>query len=130
MRDLYIAGVGVHLPEIVEAATIAQNGWASASEMERYGITGCAVAGDVPAPELALRAARQAVRRAGVEPTDIDTVLYASTWHQGPDGWNPHSYIQRHLTGGDCLAVEIRQGCNGALSALELAAARISAGPA
>ncbi|TWJ21092.1 hypothetical protein [Micromonospora endolithica] len=82
-----------------------------------------AVAGDVPAPELAPRAARQAVERAAHDPHDVGLLLYVDAWHQGPDGWQPQYYLQRHLVGGDPVAIEVRQGCNGMLGALQLGAA-------
>jgi 3-oxoacyl-[acyl-carrier-protein] synthase-3 len=78
---------------------------------------------------MALCAAEQAVERWGGKATELNLLLYASSWHQGPEGWLPHSYLQRHLVGGDVLAVEIRQGCNGMFSALELAASYLAAVP-
>ncbi|WP_030769002.1 MULTISPECIES: ketoacyl-ACP synthase III family protein [unclassified Streptomyces] len=126
--NVYIAGVGVHLPAAVGATTAVDEGAYSAEEIERYGLTAVTVAGDVPAPEMALSAARQALARSGLPPADIDTLLYVSVWHQGPEGWCPQSYLQRHLLGGDCLAAEIRQGCNGVFGALELASARLESG--
>jgi 3-oxoacyl-[acyl-carrier-protein] synthase-3/clorobiocin biosynthesis protein CloN2 len=78
---------------------------------------------------MALRAAQAAVKRAGQTPEELDLLLYASTWHQGPDGWLPHSYLQRHLVGGGVRAVEIRQGCNGLFMAFELAGAYLTAVP-
>ncbi|WP_460344746.1 ketoacyl-ACP synthase III family protein [Actinoallomurus acanthiterrae] len=95
--------------------------------MELHELAGAAVAGDVPAPEMALRAARSALTRGGHDPADLDLLLYADTWHQGPDGWPPHAHLQRHLTGGDVFAVEVRQGCNGMFTALELAASYLRA---
>jgi 3-oxoacyl-[acyl-carrier-protein] synthase III len=86
------------------------------------------VAGDVPAPEMALRAARNALERCGQPPHELDLLLYADSWHQGPDGWQPQYYLQHHLVGGDVLAVEIRHGCNGMFSAMELAAGYLLAG--
>jgi 3-oxoacyl-[acyl-carrier-protein] synthase III len=126
--DVYVAGVGTVVPEVVSAETAVAEGRYTTEEIERYGLTGAAVAGDRPAPEMALSAARQALERSGLTPREIDTLLYVSVWHQGPDGWCPQAYLQRHLLGGDCLAAEIRQGCNGVFGALELAAARLRAG--
>ncbi|MGI5455117.1 ketoacyl-ACP synthase III family protein [Streptomyces sp. CA-249302] len=126
--DVYVAGVGGFLPEVVSADTAVAEGRYSTEEIERYGLTGAAVAGELPAPDMALAAARQALERSGLTAEEIDTLLYVTVWHQGPDGWCPQAYLQRHLLGGDCLAAEIRQGCNGVFGALELAAARLLAG--
>jgi 3-oxoacyl-[acyl-carrier-protein] synthase III len=98
-------------------------------DAEVHELGGAAVAGDLPAPEIALSAAEQAVDRWGEPATELDLLLYASTFHQGPDGWLAYYYLQRHLVGGDALALEIRQGCNGMLSALELAASYLAADP-
>lgn len=126
--DTYVAGIGTYLPEIVSAETAVAEGRYSTEEIARYGLTGAAVAGDLPAPQMALTAARQALGRSGLTAEEIDTLLYVTVWHQGPDGWCPQAYLQRHLLGGDCLAAELRQGCNGVFGALELAAARLQVG--
>jgi 3-oxoacyl-[acyl-carrier-protein] synthase-3 len=77
---------------------------------------------------MALHAATEACKRCGQRPDDIDVLLYADSWHQGPAGWHPQYYLQRHLVGGDALSVEIRHGCNGMFSALELASCQLLAG--
>jgi 3-oxoacyl-[acyl-carrier-protein] synthase III len=125
--DTYISGVGAFLPRTVSVEKAVAKGWYPAEEVELHHLAGAAVAGDTPAPEMALHAAQSALKRGGRAPTDLDLLLYASTWHQGPDGWPPHSYLQRHLVGGDVLATEIRQGCNGMFIALELAASYLAA---
>ncbi|MEV0804802.1 ketoacyl-ACP synthase III family protein [Micromonospora sp. NPDC050200] len=120
--DISISGIGVFLPEVVSVEHAVEQGWYSADEVELHELAGAAVAGELPAPEMALRAAQDALKRAGQRPEDVDLLLYADSWHQGPDGWQPQYYLQRHLLGGDLLAVEVRHGCNGMFSALQLAA--------
>ncbi|MGC5015055.1 ketoacyl-ACP synthase III family protein [Streptosporangium sp. DT93] len=128
--DTYISGVGAFVPRtVVSVEKAVAKGWYPAEDAELHNLAGAVVAGDVPAPEMALHAARSAVKRSGRAPADLDLLLYASTWHQGPDGWPPHSYLQRRLVGGDVLATEIRQGCNGMFIALELAAGYLDAAP-
>ncbi len=130
LADTYIGGVGAFLPRtVVSVEKAVAKGWYPAEEAELHNLAGAVVAGDVPAPEMALHAARSAIKRSGRAPADLDLLLYASTWHQGPDGWPPHSYLQRHLVGGDVLATEVRQGCNGMFIALELAAGHLDAAP-
>ncbi|WP_378789760.1 ketoacyl-ACP synthase III family protein [Nonomuraea fastidiosa] len=129
--DTYIAGVGAFVPRtVVSVEKAVAKGWYPAEEADLHQLAGAAVAGDLPAPEMALHAARSALKRSGRAPGDLGLLLYASTWHQGPDGWPPHSYLQRHLVGGDALATEIRQGCNGMFIAMELAAGHLKAGRA
>jgi 3-oxoacyl-[acyl-carrier-protein] synthase III len=127
--DIFIGGIGVHIPPTVTVEWAVRRGLYTREQAELHELGGVAIAGDMPAPEMALNAAEQAVERWGGEPTELDLLLYASSWHQGPEGWLAHSYLQRHLVGGGVLAVEIRQGCNGIFSALELAASYLAAVP-
>jgi 3-oxoacyl-[acyl-carrier-protein] synthase-3 len=122
-EGLYLNSIGVHLPPVVTVRTAVERGWYPADEEEYFRLTGAAVAGEVPAPELALRAARQAFERSpGTTPQDLDLMLYADVWHQGPEGWQPQYHLQRHLIPPDVLAVEVRHGCCGFFSALQLSA--------
>lgn len=129
LRDTFIKGIGVYLPERETAQSAIAQGRYDAEELELHGITAVAVAGETPAPEMAHRAARQALERCGHAPADLDLLLYTSTWHQGPEGWLPHSHLQRHLVGDDVPATEIRQGCNGMFSAMELSSSHLRAEP-
>jgi len=127
--EVFIAGLGVCLPETVSVDWAVAHGRYSAEEVELHELGGAAVAGETPAPELALQAAQEAVKRSGIPATEVDLLLYADSWHQGPDGWQPQYYLQRHLIGGEALAVETKHGCNGMFSALELAASYLRADP-
>ncbi len=121
VRDIFVNGIGVFLPEIESVESAVEQGLYPAEEVASQGFTGAAVAGDMPAPEMALRAAQDALKHGGVSPGELALLLYAGVWHQGPDGWGPQHYLQRHLVGDDLLAVEIRHGCNGMFSGIELA---------
>jgi 3-oxoacyl-[acyl-carrier-protein] synthase III len=126
--DVFISGIGVFLPETVSVEQAVAAGWYSETEIELHELAGACVAGQVSAPEMALCAARQALDRSGRPADALGLLLYADSWHQGPDGWQPQYYLQRHLVGGDLLAVEVRHGCNGMFSALELAAGYLRTG--
>lgn len=127
--EIFIRGLGAFVPPTVQVREAVAKGLYPQEEAEAHDLGGAAVAGPIPAPELALRAAQEAVKRAGESATEVDLLLYAATWHQGPDGWLPHSYLQRHLVGGAPLSIEVRQGCNGLLGALELGASYLLARP-
>lgn len=127
---IYIKAIGTYVPPSVGVEEAVADGRYPALEVELHELAGVAVAGETPAPEMALQAAQQAFTRAGHQPHDVGLLLYADSWHQGPDGWQPQYYLQRHLVGGDALAVEIRQGCNGMLGGLQLAAAHLRGGSA
>jgi 3-oxoacyl-[acyl-carrier-protein] synthase-3 len=128
--DIYLKAIGTYVPEPTSVEHAVAAGWYPADEVELHELAGVAIAGDVPAPEMALRAAQEAFKRCGHPPGELELLLYADSWHQGPDGWQPQYYLQDRLVGGDALAVEVRQGCNGMLSGLELAAAFLRGTPA
>jgi clorobiocin biosynthesis protein CloN2 len=130
VRDIFLSGIGMYLPGTIESvdSAVAQ-GLFPADEVQARGLSGAMVAGDTPPPEMALRAARDALKNGGVSPGDLAALLYTGVWHQGPDGWGPQYYLQRHLVGDDLLAVEVRHGCNGTFSAIELAIGVLRAEP-
>jgi 3-oxoacyl-[acyl-carrier-protein] synthase-3/clorobiocin biosynthesis protein CloN2 len=127
--DTYITGLGSCVPATVAVADAVADGRYPAEDAALHGLTAVAVAGDVPAPELGLRAARAALERAGQDAELVSLLLYATSWHQGPDGWPPQHHLQRQLGLDRALAMELRHGCNGMFSAFELAASHLAAGP-
>ncbi|GGW54679.1 hypothetical protein GCM10010503_34520 [Streptomyces lucensis JCM 4490] len=127
--DIFIKATGRFLPETVSVEWAVEQGHYPARDAELHELGGVAVAGDTPAPDMALWAAQEALKRCGHRPEDLDLLLYVNSWHQGPDGWQPQYYLQRLLVGGDVLSVNVQHGCNGMFSAMELAAAHLQAGP-
>jgi clorobiocin biosynthesis protein CloN2 len=127
VRDIFMSGIGVFLPETRSVEDAIERGLVSADAMESLGFTSVAVAGDRPAPEMALNAARDALKDGGVSPDDVALLLYADVWQQGPMAWQPQFYLQRHLVGDGPLALEITHGCVGMLSGMELASAYLRA---
>src|SRR5271154_4443362 len=128
----YLRSVGVYLPAVVGLCTAIAQGRYPADEAEYLRLGGAAVAAAIPAPELALRAARQAFERApGLSPSALDLMLAVLTCEHGdPAGWQPGRYLQQHLTGAGVPAIELRLGCCGMFSALEMAAGHLQAAPA
>nr|MDT0661777.1 ketoacyl-ACP synthase III family protein [Micromonospora sp. DSM 115978] len=127
--EIYIGGVASVVPPLVSVHSAIEQGLCPPDKAELHELGGAAVAGDRPAPELALAAAQDALKRYGASGDNLGLLLYVDVWHQGPDGWLPHYYVQRHLTGGDVLALEVRQGCNGMFNALELATGYLRGDP-
>ena len=130
LNDVYLDGIGAYLPEVVPVDWAIGHGLVDPADAAESQLLGAAVAGDLPAPEMALSAARQALARSHHEPQDVGTLLYVEAYHSGPEGWLSHSWLQRHLLGGDLFAATVNQGCNGMFGALQLAADRLTAEPA
>lgn len=127
--DIRIAGLGTYIPEIVDARKAVALGLYDADDYEFYGWTGAAVADDMPAPDMAIAAARQAMERSALHPHDIDLHIHACGHEQGPEGWSPQHYILRHLTDRDVPSFRIWQACSGLIGSLELAACYLKAVP-
>lgn len=127
--NVYVAGLGAHLPEQVETAEEAvAAGRYDAEEAQANGIRAVRVAGpDEPGPVMAAAAGRQAVARAGLPADRYGMVLHACVGHQGQDFWTPVNYVQNEAVGGTGLTLEVRQGSNGGLAAVELAASHLAA---
>jgi clorobiocin biosynthesis protein CloN2 len=121
-HDIWLIGIGVHVPpaQAISLADAARDG-AGQGHGGADRVAQVAVAGDMSAPDMALHAARRAFASGIARPGDVSLLMYADVWHQGPDGWGPHSYLQRHLGLEHALAVELRAGCTGVFSAVELA---------
>ncbi|UQI48869.1 3-oxoacyl-ACP synthase [Streptomyces sp. HU2014] len=82
---------------------------------------------DVPAPDMAVEAARTALAAAGVAAGDVDMVCHAWMYYQGHDLWSPAHYIAARLGAHDALPVGVQQVCNGGSAAVELTAAWLAA---
>lgn len=126
---IHLAGLGTHIPEVVSARTAVDLGLYDEDDYHWYGWTGAAVAGDTPAPDMAVAAARQALARSGLHPHDLDLHIHACGHEQGPEGWSPQHYILRHLTDRDIPSFRVWQACSGLIGSLELAACYLQAAP-
>ncbi|WP_406728599.1 ketoacyl-ACP synthase III family protein [Streptomyces sp. GD-15H] len=129
LDDVYIAGLATHLPERFSVERAVELGLYDADDAAQGNWVSVAVAGDTPAPDLAVRAGRVALERSRLDASDIDLMVHTDTHHQGPDAWSPQHYVLRHTLGTDVPALELRQGCNGMLAAIETAANHLHADP-
>jgi 3-oxoacyl-[acyl-carrier-protein] synthase-3 len=79
--------------------------------------------------ELASRAGAEALRRAGIDPTDLDLVLVATFT---PDDLQPHAapLVAERVGAARAGAVDVGAACSGFLYGLSLAAAQVEAGRA
>ncbi len=132
LDGLYIAGTGSWLPPPVSVAAAIADGQYDAAEQSENDYAAITVAGDQDAPpDMAIRAARQALAQSGVGSQDVALVLHASLWYQGIDFWPAASYIHRHVLdhGRQAPAMDVHQMSNGSMAALELAASYLAADP-
>jgi 3-oxoacyl-[acyl-carrier-protein] synthase III len=77
--------------------------------------------------ELATKASREAIQRAGIDAKDIDLIIYATL---SPDFNFPGTavFVQRQLGLRDIACLDIRQQCTGFIYGLSIADAYIRAG--
>lgn len=122
MQNMYIASAGMYLPPRLTLDEAISLGQADESDRAELTVTAVRVAGTTPAADLAVRAAQEAVDRAGALAGAVDAFFYVTGWHQGPDGWSPQYYVLRNALGRNIPAFEVRQGCNGFIAAMDLAA--------
>jgi 3-oxoacyl-[acyl-carrier-protein] synthase III len=126
--EVYLTATGVGLPPRRPVADAVAAGEVGAGPARASGLQSVTCAVDESAPEMAVRAARQALRRSpAVEP---DLVVHACNHHQGQDMWPVASYVLREAVGPGpraCSALEVRQMSNGGLAALDLAARSVTA---
>ena len=127
VTNVYLSGLGVLQPPVADAGHAARRGEYSPAAYLENRLTGACIAGDISPPEMAVRAARQALSRAAADPARIGMVLHATIRDQGPEGWLPATYIQREIAGTPAPAFEIRLGCNGVFAAMEVAAGHLAA---
>ncbi|MFI1420098.1 ketoacyl-ACP synthase III family protein [Streptomyces sp. NPDC020731] len=126
VEDIHLSGVGCYVPELVPTELAVKEGRLDAGVREASGIESVAVEDTVPAPDMAIRAARTALARSGQEPDDFAALLHSSAYHQGPDGWSAPHYVLLNTLNRPIPAMEIRQGCLGMVAGLEAAACRLS----
>jgi 3-oxoacyl-[acyl-carrier-protein] synthase-3 len=127
VTDVYLSGLGVFQPPGVDAGEAARRGEYDPGAYLENRFTSLCIAGDISPPEMAVRAARQALSRAAADPAQIGMVLHATVFFQGPEMWHSPAYIQKKIVGSAAPAFEIRLGCNGVFAGLELAAPRMGA---
>lgn len=127
VENLYLRSIGTYLPEWVSSRRAIDMGLYDEVLMLDSGVTGTLVADDTPPVEMAVSAARDALKRGDRKAGSIDLLVYSSVIGQGREMWYPAGYILRELGTVDTATFEVRQGCNGMLAALELAACYLKA---
>lgn len=83
---------------------------------------------DLSAPEMAVRAARTALRRSGRAAERVAAVFHSYLWFQGAELWPSAAYVAQHTVGSAVPAFDLLQQCNAGLAGLELAARQLRSG--
>ncbi|MFC0003931.1 ketoacyl-ACP synthase III family protein [Micromonospora siamensis] len=128
-RTIHIAGTGVFLPPAVPVQPAVDAGLVDEAHRD-LGYETVTVADQSAAVDMAVEAARVAVRRSGIPPEEYDLLLHASLWYQGLDMWASASYVANQSLGARALAFDVQQRSNGGMGALHLAAGQLAAGAA
>ncbi|WP_167485640.1 ketoacyl-ACP synthase III family protein [Nocardia terpenica] len=118
MGDVYIAGIGVHLPDRYSAEQAVAEGRYDAEVCESTGMLSVSVAGDTPAPDLAITAGRAALRMANIRAEDFAVLVHTHSHFQGPEIWSAHHYILNNTVGLPIPALSLSQGCLASVTAL------------
>ncbi|UKY51790.1 ketoacyl-ACP synthase III family protein [Streptomyces inhibens] len=126
IQDVFVRSLGSWLPEAVSVQDAVDQGLYERSRLEFDYLTGTRVAGDVSAPAMTVAAARQALERAGQDSSELDSVIHSSVFQPGPEGWSLPGYTLLQLGSGRASVIELRQGCTGMLTAMELAVGQMT----
>lgn len=129
LENLYLRSLGAYLPEWMSSKRAIERGLYDEVLALDSGVTGTLIAGDTPPVDMAVAAGRDALDRGDLKAADLGLLLYSPQVRQGPDMWYPAGYIGRELGAADAALFEVRQGCNGMLAAMELAAGYLSSHP-
>jgi 3-oxoacyl-[acyl-carrier-protein] synthase III len=129
ISDTYLGAIGVYLPEQVMSAeeAVAANLY-SADDLADSGMTGVLVDGSKPPQDMAVIAGRKALSRSGADPTDLDLMIHSCCVDQGPELSSTSGYILREIGADNIPSLEVRQGCNGILAAMEIAVGALANG--
>lgn len=77
--------------------------------------------GGGPVADLAVDALCETLAAAGTDASDVGLLLHCGWWHQGFDMWSAAHYVAHRTGARGALPVNISQGCNAPMAALELA---------
>ncbi|MEU6256473.1 ketoacyl-ACP synthase III family protein [Streptomyces sp. NPDC047043] len=133
-REIYVAGLGSWLPEPVPVGECVAAGECGQEWIDDFGYESVRIAREAAGetwtapPEMAVAAGRAAHERSGLAKSAYSLLLHGSTWFQGLDIWPAASYVAARTVGKAVPALDVQQRCNVGISALDLAAAHLSAG--
>ncbi|MEU1710970.1 ketoacyl-ACP synthase III family protein [Streptomyces sp. NPDC005706] len=125
--ELYIASAASWLPDARPLSDAVAAGLVD-EEHQSLGYESITVAEGVSGPEMAVRAGRLALERAGTDGHEVGLVLHSTCGYQGHDMWPTASYVANETVGRAAAGFDLQQRCNAGLASLTLAAGQIAAG--
>ena len=111
-----ISGMGYYIPDgVLTSHDMAQySGIPEPVFVEKIGIERKHIAGpDLHPAEMGVKAANNAIENAGIDPRDLDIVIYCGLGYYDYRFWSPAAKIQERIGAKNAYAFEIRNGCNG-----------------
>lgn len=127
-EDVYISSAAAWLGGTEDVRTAVAEGRYDAEECATQDYLSVRVTDGRSPADMAVAAGRLAMERSGRDAADVEVLLHASVGYQGLDHWTPAGYIQQRTIAGRAAACEVKQASNGAMAALQLAAAHVSVG--
>jgi 3-oxoacyl-[acyl-carrier-protein] synthase III len=111
-----IASIGYYIPEgtITSREMSRLSGIPLQVFQEKIGMEKKHVAGLNEQPsDMGIRAAKEALKRAGVNASEIGIIAYCGASFYDYRIWSPAARIQAALGAENCYAFEVKNGCNG-----------------
>ncbi|MCS3779337.1 ketoacyl-ACP synthase III family protein [Tsukamurella ocularis] len=129
MQQICVVGSAVHLPAGTETVDHAiEQKMITRTEAGGLGVERVHIAGkEENAPNLAVRAVKESLRSAAVEPRSVSFFGYGHTYYQGHDFWSPAHYVARQTDMLNATPVSINQMCNGGAAGLSIASSHLRA---
>lgn len=127
-----IAAIGCYIPAGVETSRemAEKSGFPEYVFTDKIGIRRKPVAAEGEQPsEMGVRAAREAIERAGISPEMIDVVVYCGGAFYDYGVWSPAARIQHEIGAINAFAFEVKNGCNGGNLGLHLASRQLMTDP-
>jgi 3-oxoacyl-[acyl-carrier-protein] synthase-3 len=128
LGEIHINGVGTCVPDRIKTADAVERGLYDARAMENSGLVSISVAGDTPAPDLAISAAQIALKHDSSAASEVGLLMHSHIHPQGPDGWSAQHYINRHTVNRPIPSTVVNNGCLGVLSSIMLGGTWLRAG--
>jgi 3-oxoacyl-[acyl-carrier-protein] synthase-3 len=111
-----IASIGCYIPSgIITSDEISRlSGIPVEVLLDKIGMERKHIAAEDEHPsEMGIMAAKEAVERAGIDPREIDVLIYCSAGFYDYRIWSPAAKVQSALGADDCYAFDVKNGCNG-----------------